>query len=247
MKSIITQKARRFAGFVSLSPFRIAAFTLHATGLDRIYKPRFYRHSALFELNNEIVNKLPKYAQTMTGGDCDPMNIILIGHEKDIKRAYKQAGWYRANPASPPHVLYGLIVAIFGRSYQKGPFAPLYVNVNLQDMAYQKPTSENNFRQRHHLRVWRTGVVLPDDKPVWVVSASFDYKMRLTPKLPFFVHDISPDLDKERSYVVNSLVDVGAVKLKSVKMIDWIAADKPARNAFGSKYYTDGRAAVVEI
>lgn len=247
MRNAASRCGRRVASFVSLSPFRLAAFTLHATGLERIYKPRFLRHSALLELTDEVVAKLPKYSSTLTGGRCDPMNIILVAGEAEIKAAFKQAGWHLANPASPVHVAYALLMTIFGKSYKTGPFSPLYVNISLQDLAFQKSTKENNFRRRHHLRVWRTGIIMPDDKRVWMVAASLDFRMRLAPIVPFLVHDIDSDLDKERRFVVRELTAVGAARLKSVKMADRVDKDKPAHNAFGSKYYTDGRADVVEL
>ena len=238
---------RRLATRLGISPFRLAAYLLHATGLDYIYKPSFWRHAALIELTEDSVARLPKYCHTITGAQGDPMNLIFVGHDQDIKKVFRRAKWHRANPASPIHILYGLLTALLKKSYKTGPFAPLYVNIALQDLAYQRSSRRNNFRERHHLRIWRTGIVLSDGKRVWIGAAGRENGMRLALSLPFWTHALDPDIDKEREYVVRSLEGRGAARLKSLPMIDPVLASKPKVNAHGSQYFTDGWAEVVEV
>jgi hypothetical protein len=198
-------------------------------------------------VNDELIARLPKYSQSISGADNEPVNLVLVGSEEAVKRSFEATGWYLAGSASPLNVVYALFVSIIGKSYKKGPFSPLYINGNIQDYGFQKPTVQNNFRLRHHLRIWKTGLVLPNQKPVWVVTASLDVKMRLSFTIPFIVHDIAADLDAERKFVVDSLVKVGATEYKSVSMVEPVSADRPVKNVFGSAYFTDGRAAVVEL
>jgi hypothetical protein len=232
---------------LSVAPLRMIAFALHATGLERIYKPRFARHQALIYLTDEVVAKLPKYCQTITGAKGDPINLIVVGREEDIRDKFRRSKWHRANPASPLHVMYGLYKALFKKSYQTGPFAPLYVNIGLQDLAFQHSERHHNFRQRHHLRLWRTGTVLPDGKRVWVGAAGRENGMRMALALPFWTHALDPDIDREREYVVRSVQRSGATRLKVVDMIKPIPAATPHKTVFGSQYYTDGRAVVIEF
>lgn len=239
---------RGLAGRVSFGPFRLTAYLLHATGLEYIYKPRFMReHAALAELDEAVVAKLPKYCHTMSGAKGDPINLILVGLEPSIKRAFRAAGWRRANPASPIHVAYGLLMALLKKSYDSGPFAPLYVNIAIQDLAYQQPTASRNYRERHHLRIWRTGTVLSDGRRIWVSAAGCENGMRLGRALPFYTHSLDPNIDTEREYVTQSLEAVGAKKIKTVSMTPAVMASKPVRNAHGCQYFTDGRAVVVEL
>ncbi len=231
-----------------VAPFRLIAYLLHATGLERIYKPRFTRYSALLELSDEVVAKLPKYSHTMTGAQVDPMNLIFVATEPDLKHAFKAAQWYRANPASPLHLLYGLLVALLGGSYKTGPFTPLYVNIALQDLAYQRGTRISTFRRRHHLRIWRTGIVLPGGKRVWVAGASYDTDIKIMAKPPFILHKQDPNFDKERDYVVRSLEQRGvATRLKTVPMTPPVSEAQMHDTALDNFYYTDGRAVVVEL
>lgn len=238
---------RRKGARIGIVPFRIFAYILHATGLERFYKPRYIRHTALFELTDDVIATLPKYCHTISGGQGDPMNLIFVADEKRLKRAFRRAGWRRANPASPIHVIYGFFMALLKRSYEQGPFAPLYVNIALQDLAYQKPTKSRQFGERHHLRIWRTGIVLSGNQTVWIAAAGLEDGMRFGRSIPFWTHSLDPNIDEERSFVVESLEDVGARLLKKVAMSASVLASSPARNAHSSEYFTDGQAALVEL
>jgi len=247
MKERQPSAIKRFATRVSFSPFRVVAYFLHATGLERVYKPRFIRHTALLDITSELVEKLPKYCFSISGARMDPMNLIFVGTEAEVKQTFKRAGWNRANPASPVHLFYTLLVALTRRSYKSSPFTPLYVNIALQDLAFQRVNRAGSVKQRHHIRVWRTGIVLPSMKHVWVGAASFDTNLKIQVTPPFIHHRIDPNIDLERTYVVTSLERKGAIRLKSVPMTEPAMASEPASNAYGAKYYTDGRADVVQL
>src|SRR5882757_6979917 len=121
MKERIALAFRRLITRLSVSPFRFVAYILHATGLEHIYKPRFTRYSALLDLTDEVIAKLPRYSHSMTGVQADPVNLIFVAAEVDLKLAFKAAKWYRANPASPIHLLYGMLMVFLKRSYRTGP------------------------------------------------------------------------------------------------------------------------------
>jgi hypothetical protein len=232
---------------LSVSPFRVVAFLFHATGLEHFYKPHFTRHSALTDLTEELVKKLPKHSLSVSGARLDLMNLVFVGSQRDIKLAFRQAGWNPAHPASPFHLIYSFVATMLGRTYRSGPFTPQYVNIGLQDMSFQKLTSKNSFSERHHLRVWRTGIVLPQGKQVWVAAASFDTRLKIQLLPPFLHHETSPDLDRERSYVVASLENIGAARIRKITMNPRTTPKNPYKNAYGAKYYTDGHAEVVEV
>ncbi len=238
---------RRVAGRVSFSPFRIIAYFLHATGLERFYKPRFMRHTSLMDLTDEVAARLPKSCYSLTGAKMDPMNLVFVGRDADVKLAFRRAGWHRANPATPFHILYGVLTLLARRPYHTGPFTPLFVNIGLQDLAYQQVTKEGSFKRRHHVRIWRTGMILPGEKRVWVAAASFDTRIKIQATPPFVHHAIDPNLDHERSFVVRALEAQGGIYLRGVQMNDPVLASKTATNGYGAEYFTDGQAAVVEL
>ena len=247
MKLFSRPSARQIAGRVSFSPFRIVAYILHATGLEYIYKPRFMRHTSVMDFNDEVVNRLPKHCFSLSGAKMDPMNVIFVGSDADIRRTFRKAGWHRANPASPLHLLYTLFTTIAKRPYRTGPFTPLFVNIGLQDLAYQKTLRDGTQRRRHHIRIWRTGLVLPGERRVWVAAGSFDTSLKVQVTPPFIHHAIDPNLDTERAYIVRELEKRGALYLKTVAMTEPVLASRMRSNGYGARYFTDGRAVVVEV
>lgn len=241
------RSARRKGERIGIVPFRLIAYVLHATGLERFYKPRFIKHTALFDLTDEIIASLPHYSQSMVGSKQDPINLIFIGEEKKIKIIFRKAGWHSAHPANPLFMLYAGLTGATRRKYTKGPFTPHFVNIGLQDMCFQKLTTKQNFSQRHHIRIWKSGVVLQNNQRVWIAAASYDTHMKVQLTPPFIHHAIDPNLDAERDMITRELEDNGAVRLKSVRMQDPIFASNMTENASGAKYFTDGRAVLVEL
>ena len=241
------RSARRKGERIGIVPFRIIAYILHATGMERFYKPRYIRHKALFELTDEVIKRLPRSSQSMTGAVMDPINLILVGRERELKRAFKKAGWHGAHPANPIFILLGLLSGPTNRTYSNGPFSPHYVNIGLQDMGFQKLTKKQSFSQRHHIRIWKSGIVLSDDKCVWIAAASYDIKLKIQFSPPFIHHEIDPNLDTEREFITRDLEKNGATRLKSIHMNDPVFAGAPMANATGAKYFTDGRAVVIDL
>jgi undecaprenyl-diphosphatase len=117
----------------------------------------------------------------------------------------------------------------------------------LQDLAFQQVTKEQSFKQRHHLRMWKTGMELPNGKRVWVGACSFDTHIKVQFRPPFIHHAIDPNLDQERDFLARSLQSHGAARVMSVSMTPPVYASLPITNSYGAKYFTDGRAVVIEV
>jgi hypothetical protein len=234
-------------GFAALTSARLISTFLHMTTLERIYKPRDFRRTSHLEIDQKIIDSLPKYCHTVLGRTVDPINLIVVGRESEVKEAFKKAGWHSAHPSTPLHLLLGFLSATFNKSYKSGPFTPFFINIGLQDLSYQKLTKLNSFRQRHHVRLWRTRHELTAGKRIWVAAASFDTNIRLGLMPPFIHHRIDPDLDRERDFLVQDLLDAGALMGDSHQLNLPVSVADRRRNAFGATYHTDGRARVVEI
>lgn len=226
---------------------RIIAIVFHNTQLERLYKPGQWRRSSRPILDQAVLDELPKYCQSLAGLPMDPINFIFLGEEKSIRRIFKKAGWHSAHPATPVHLLLGFFSALFNKSYRSGPFTPLFLSIGLQDMALQKPTARKSFRQRHHIRVWRTQVHLPKGQRVWVAAASFDTNLKFSWGFPFVHHHIEANLDVERAYIMKDLERMGARLLELRPFNEEIKPDTGRRNAYGETYFTDGRVAVIEV
>lgn len=217
------------------------------TTLEKLYKPRDFRSTSKLKLDKQIVDQLPKYCSTLYGQKMDPINLVFIGTEAGIERAFEKAGWLGAHPSTPVHVGAGLISTILNKQYKKGPFMPLFTGIGLQDLSFQKTTVTEKFAQRHHLRVWRTRFTLGEGKRVWVGAATLETGMKLVALPPFVVHRLFSDIDFERDFIANDLINIGAQSAGMVKINAPISPKKPKKNPHRDPYYTDGRAVVIEL
>jgi len=100
----------------------------------------------------------------------------------------------------------------------------------------------NTFSKRHHLRIW-----LRSDQyrgqPVWVSAATHDTGIDFSAQDRTFIHKIDPQIDMERSKVVNDLLLTG--KVQSLVMVDRPNVPRNGQNATGDNLNTDGRMAVI--
>jgi hypothetical protein len=100
----------------------------------------------------------------------------------------------------------------------------------------------NTFSRRHHLRIFRRPGAF-EGRPIWVRSATDDIDIRYSDRDYTFIHIIDPDIDKERSKVVNDLIFTGMVR--SLALVDRYDIPQNATNATGDPLHADGRMAVL--
>ncbi len=176
----------------------------------------------------------------------DPINLLFVGTESGIKRAFEKAGWNGAHPSTPIHGGLGLASSLFNRTYRQGPFMPLFISIGLQDLAFQK-VMRKSAGQRHHVRIWRTRHTLPDNNRLWVAAATYEKSFKLSKRPPFVFHHKEPNLDFERDYIATQLTDQGHLGVGEYQLNDPIKRSNPRRDPNGDPYYTDGSAKVIEI
>lgn len=180
---------------------------------------------------------IPRFSKTLAGANMEPVNLVLIGNRGSINKAFSGAGWYKANRLNPFRLFFGLLAIIFDRPYSHGPVTPLFVNRKLQNLAFQKPTPNESFRRRHHVRIWK----MADN--FWVASACYDDGIRFTWRPLFITHSVNAHIDAEREFVVKELTNSGS------KFRQYFPAEDAygGKNAYGDRYDTDGQIAVVEL
>jgi len=174
----------------------------------------------------------------------DPLNLVLVAHLEDILAVLIQSGW------DETEILYtrsGLKTAksfLFGTKYRYSPVSPLYVYGRGQDAAFQK--ARESIHERNHLRLWLTPKKY-QGKPVWIGQISRDIGVKFTLQQGFIMtHVIDPDVDNDRWYLVQNLLDVQRVrKLGLVKGVGEAEPSEPRYNLGGDPYFTDGLRAVI--
>jgi len=231
------------------APLFVALFGGFRIGLrlrQKYSRPKNVRTRALpaIGLTKEIVDELPRHSFHASARPMESMNIIMIGTKSELRRLYAAAGWYEALPVSFWNLLRAQLSIMLNAQFLRGPVTPLYVGINQNDLAFQKPTTINKFRQRHHMRLWKTQYHAATGQPIWIGQASYDIGIKQTGsliKVP--AHEIDPDINAERDLLRSDLLAAGGTDYGYIKLQD----EHKGINAFDDKFFADGRAAVVGV
>lgn len=185
---------------------------------------------------------VPTYTRTNHGFRGDPVNLIVVGDERQVLRAFKAAGWIPADPITPVAAAKE-VTALFNPqgSYPTQPMSDLFLFGRRQDLAFQR--NNVGIRARDHLRVWRCNRFDPSGRPLWAVSATKDVGLELVGGLP--MHRIGEHVDVERDYVASTLAK--AVSVARAFRLTAVAGGYRSLNGDRDPYETDGLVQVLEL
>ena len=180
---------------------------------------------------------MPGITHTGSGIPGDPVNVSLIGTKADLVKAMLAAKWYPADPLSLKSSLEISVDAVFKRPDPDAPVSNLYLFGRKEDIAFEQDVDDNP-RQRHHVRFWKTEKVDADGRPVWVGSAVFDERVGLSRTTGQITHVTAPDVDVERDYLFHCLEQSGT-------LAEWYVVPdfhklREGKNGGGDPWRTDG-------
>ncbi|MBA1141884.1 LssY C-terminal domain-containing protein [Mesorhizobium neociceri] len=215
----------------------LAAFCAAWLGLAYVAAPEFWTfHDRGFRKQTfEMVTHTPQ------GIPGDPINVGLVGSEKELVHAFAVARWDTADGVTLKTAIEIGESVLLDRPYPDAPVSRLLFEGRAQDLAFEKPVGGSADRH-NHVRFWRTDATGDDGRPLWLGSASFDRGVGLSHDTGAITHHIGPDIDAERDLVIHDLSAAGMVI--SVSDIPGIGATRTGRNGGGDPYFTDGRAIV---
>ena len=127
---------------------------------------------------------------------------------------------------------------ILDRSYPDAPVSPLYVNDNMQDLAFEHADGKSADK-RHHVRLWQ---VAPND---WLGAATYDRGVGFNLFTLQITHHIGRDVDRDRDLVAALIVASGG-KADGV-MTSGVRRDQWHRNGGGDRYHTDGEIRIFQV
>jgi LssY-like putative type I secretion system component LssY len=182
----------------------------------------------------------PKLTHTKSGATGDPINMLFIGNKAQITQSFHQAGWLIPDPITAQTSARIAADSLAHRSYPTAPVSNLYVFGRVQDLAFEKPTTDVQYRG--HIRIWQTGLLL-SGQPVWVGAATYDSGIELSGTNHFPTHHIAPTVDLERNAVGADLEKTGLIREEADA-----ALTMPifyARNGGGDFYESDGNLLVI--
>jgi hypothetical protein len=173
----------------------------------------------------------------------EPVSLAFIGTRAQLEAAFRDAGWTEAQPFGFNAVLGGVKATLGQRGDPAGPVTPSFLAEEPNTLAFNLPVGAT-FAQRHHVRIWSTTVQTSDGRPIWLATASFDRGFELAHNTWLPTHQIAPDIDTERAYVVSSLQATGDIQQSDD--IQLVPAEF-GYNFDGDPFFTDGRAVLMAL
>jgi len=181
-------------------------------------------------------------ATTSQGADTgDPINLVILGNDSDLVRAFDHADWVSASSSNFGHTVVAVVDAALSHHDRRAPVSPAYYDGRVEDLAVERASP--SARVRHHLRLWNMEFPSTGER-LWAGAATEDVGLLLKPgRTP--THRIDSKVDQERDLVVRELLAGGCASLEGYTQLP--AASLKGRNTAGQRYTTDGRTAVVRI
>jgi hypothetical protein len=208
--------------------------------LAYIVLPAFWTH---YEHQRRLAD-LPMVTQTKQGIPGDPINVGLIGNEKEVLCAMNAAKWYPADPVTFRSSIEIAGSVLLDRPYPDAPVSNLFYLGRREDLAFEKPSGKSADR-RHHVRFWKVLDKGAENRPVWLGAVTFDRGVGVSHFTGAITHHIGPDIDSERDALAKDIEDAGMVTAKY--QVTGVGPTLTGRNGGGDLYYTDGEVWILRL
>jgi hypothetical protein len=195
--------------------------------------PASWRH---YEHHPALENA-PKTTLTAQGIPGDPLNVGLIGTEKELVQAILGSGWDSADPVTLKSSIRIAGSVLRDRPYVDAPVSSLFVFGRKQDLAFEKPAGKSA-SHRHHVRFWKSNEYGRGDLPLWIGAVTYDRSVGVSHRTGQITHHIGADVDAERAGLFGDLGKNGW--LKEEFQVTGVGATLLGRNGGGDRYFTDG-------
>jgi LssY-like putative type I secretion system component LssY len=211
--------------------------------LDEVFNPAVPGRTS-DAANSAVKQLLASAPQRDSGKDSkpgDPLNLVIIGNEAEIRQVFAAAGWDVPERATSSSLIATVRAAISEQGYGKAPVSDLYLYGQRENLAFEKML--NTFTKRHHLRLWRSPVKTSDGREIWLGAATHDSGIDIHPGVAS--HAIDPNLDLERAKVGADLILSGQVA--GVELVTRPNPLSEGLTATGAPWHTDGRLLAIEL
>lgn len=208
--------------------------------LAYVVLPAFWTH---YEHQRGLAD-LPMVTRTAQGIPGDPVNVGLIGDEKEVLCAMNAAGWFPADPVTFRSSIEIAGSVLLDRAYKDAPVSNLFYLGRREDLAFEKPAG-NSADRRHHVRFWKVLDQGQEKRPVWLGAVTFDKSVGVSHFTGAITHHIDADLDAERELLTADLEGAGMVTAKY--QVTGVGPTVTGRNGGGDPYFTDGEVWIVRL
>jgi hypothetical protein len=187
---------------------------------------------------------LPMVTRTKQGIPGDPINVGVIGDEKEVLCAMNEAGWFPADPVTLRSSIEIVGSVLLDRAYKDAPVSSLFYLGRREDLAFEKPAG-NSADRRHQVRFWKVLDRGQEQRPVWLGAVTFDKGVGVSHFTGAITHHIDADLDTERQLLATDLEGAGQVTAKY--QVTGVGPTVTGRNGGGDPYFTDGEVWIVRL
>jgi hypothetical protein len=187
---------------------------------------------------------LPMVTRTAQGIPGDPINVGLVGDNRDVLCAMHAAGWYPADPVTLRSSIEIVGSVLLDRPYRDAPVSPLFYLGRREDLAFEKPDGSSADR-RNHVRFWKVLDQGQEQRPVWLGDATFDRSVGVSHYTGAVTHHIGANIDAERKLLATDLEAAGMVDAKY--QVTGVGPTMTGRNGGGDPYYTDGEVWILRL
>jgi LssY-like putative type I secretion system component LssY len=229
-------KRRRFRRAARLALLVVIGYGLVAY----LVLPTFWTHHE----HQKGLATLPMVTRTAQGIPGDPINVGLVGDNRDVLCAMQAAGWYPADPVTLRSSIEIAGSVLLDRPYRDAPVSSLYYLGRREDLAFEKPAGDSA-DQRHHARFWKVLDEGEEKRPVWLGDATFDRSVGISRYTGAITHHIDADIDVERKLLAADLETAGMVDAKY--QVTGIGPTMAGHNGEGDLYYTDGEVWILRL
>lgn len=185
-----------------------------------------------------FTSEIPKFTETVAGEERLPIHVLLIADNQDsLVTAFKAAGWFVADAGSIKSFWKLGVAQLDHSEYTNAPMSPAFWNTQVQTIGFEQAV-DGSFDQRHHVRVWSTLYTTSSGRQIFVATANQDAQVKWVVS-----HQMNPDIDQERNFLLDSLTDVGVVTAHmAVPFVDPESADSSEQ-----RFFTDGQLEIIEL
>jgi hypothetical protein len=202
--------------------------------------PAFWTH---YEHQKGLAD-LPMTTRTAQGIPGDPINIGLIGDEKEVLCSMTAAGWYPADPVTFRSSIEIAGSVLLDRPYHDAPVSNLFYLGRREDLAFEKPSGVSADR-RNHVRFWKVMDHGQENRPVWLGAATFDTGVGVSHFTGAITHHIDADIDSERDTLISDIESAGMATAKY--QVTGVGLTLTGHNGGGDLYYTDGEVWILRL
>ncbi len=189
-----------------------------------------------------IMDSLPRRVLDSEGNEGDMVNVLFIGGEEQLQRAFQQAGWTEAIRSKGHAVLHA---AHHPRNNVAMPMSRLFLFGRSQDYGYAAGDSVSSVTRRHHIRIWKTDYDT-GGSPIWVGAATHDIGIERDARKLAITHKIDPEVDAERDFVGSSMAKTQLVA-RTERLLPPSDPITKANTATGGQYHSDGQMLVIVL